>query len=73
MEGSNARLRAEHNARAWLVYHIDGLRRSKRLPKLKDLQIKDDTPKPRQTWEEQLRNAMLWHAVTAKRKDRLNG
>jgi len=73
MEGAIARLKAEQRNRAWMAWHIDGFRRAKRLPPLKDLMGQDDTPKPKQTWEEQLRNAMLWHAVTAKRKDRLNG
>lgn len=72
MEGAGARLRHEHNARAWLAWHIEALSRTKRLPKLKDLTIQPKANKRPQSWEEQLRIANLWHRAI-NNKGPLNG
>jgi len=37
LEGVQLRLEREHQARAWLAWHIAALPRAKRLPKLEDL------------------------------------
>jgi len=66
MEGAASRLRREHNTAAWLAWHIEGLARSKRMPKLKSLLMSDGKPRPRQTWEEQYQIALMWQAVISK-------
>lgn len=70
MEGAARRLRREHNTAAWMVWHIEGLARSKRMPKLKSLLVSDGKPKRAQTWQEQYAIAQMWQAVIA--TDRLN-
>ena len=43
------RLRNEHNARAWLAWHIAALQRQKKLPPLKNLQMRE-RPRKQQSW-----------------------
>jgi hypothetical protein len=59
----NGKLRAarrDHNQRAWMVWHIAALQRSKKLPRLKSMIAKE---KPRaQSWQEQASIMQLWAA-----------
>lgn len=66
MAGANRRLVREHNTAAWMVWHIEGLARSKRLPKLKSLLVSDGKPARKQTWQEQKAIAMMWKSVISK-------
>ncbi|WP_091952067.1 hypothetical protein [Phyllobacterium sp. YR620] len=62
--GHEKRRTREHNERVWTVWHIEALQRSKRLPKLKDMQSgAAAAPKRRQTVEEQIAIAMQWTAA----------
>lgn len=63
LAGAAARLRREHNTAAWLAWHIEGLARSKRLPKLNSLLMGDGKPRPAQTWQEQYAIALMWQSV----------
>ena len=65
MGGAAARLKREHNTAAWLAWHIEGLARSKRLPKLKSLLVGGTKPRA-QTWQEQKAIAMMWKSVITK-------
>lgn len=49
MKGRAAQFRREHNDRAWGAWHIAGLQRSKRMPALRKLQIRDRKP---QSWQQ---------------------
>lgn len=51
----------EHNARAWLAWHVAALYRSKKLPALKTMLWREK--KRRQTWQEQLKIAELWQSL----------
>jgi len=51
----------EHNARAWLAWHVAALQRSKKMPPLKRLMAQEK--RRRQTWQEQLKMVELWQAV----------
>lgn len=68
MEGATARMRREHNTAAWLAWHIEGLARSKRMPKLKSLLVGDGKPKRPQTWQEQYAIAQMWQSVISEGK-----
>lgn len=54
-------MRREHNERAWHAWHTAALYRMKKMPKLDSLLQKERKPKPRQTWQEQLEIARMWH------------
>ncbi len=54
----------EHNARAWLAWHVAALQRQKKLPPLQNL-LTRERPR-RQTWQEQLKIVELWQAVLDK-------
>lgn len=55
------RHRNEHNARAWLAWHVAALYRAKKMPPLKKLMAQEK--RRRQTWQEQLQIAQLWQAL----------
>lgn len=44
----------ETNERMWLAWHIVGLDRTEKLPKLESLLIKTEAPRPRQNGEQML-------------------
>lgn len=56
----------EHNQRAWIVWHIEALRRSKRLPKLQTLLVKKRQPSRKQTWQEQMAVMGQWEVAMRK-------
>jgi len=62
IKGAAGRLRREHNNRAWLAWHIAGLDRTKKLPKLESMLVKDGAAKAPQSWEHQLMIARMWHS-----------
>jgi len=64
LKGFAARLEREHNAAAWLAWHIAALPRAKRFPALKEMQTKQVRKVRRKTPEELLSIAHLWTAVT---------
>ena len=63
IDGAAKRLNREHDARAWLAWHIEALHRTKKLPELKSL-LHGAKPEKRrrQTVEEQMAIAQMWHA-----------
>ncbi|ORE90192.1 hypothetical protein ATO13_23191 [Stappia sp. 22II-S9-Z10] len=63
VEGFGRRLEAEHNGRAWLVWHGEALHRVKKLPKLRDMLGRKRKPKRRQTPEEMMAAATAWHTA----------
>lgn len=65
MAGTNARLAREHDARAWLAWHIAALPGAKKFPKLEDLQSAKPSKRRRKTPEEMLSIAHMWTAATA--------
>lgn len=55
----------EHNARAWLAYHVAGLSRVQKMPKLEKLQMAaPSNRRRRQSWQEQMAIMSQWIAVT---------
>lgn len=62
MKGAANRLKREHNANAWLAWHIEALARQKKLPKLQSM-LHSDKPKRRQTVDEQIAVARAWAAL----------
>lgn len=64
-----ARIRREHNERAWLAWHVEALARTKKLPKLESMMMQDK-PKRRQTVDEQIAVARAWAAVAGRSKGR---
>ncbi len=60
-EATAKRFEREHNARAWLAWHIAAMQRMKKLPNFKNLMLKN-TSKPRQTWRQQLVIMSDWAA-----------
>jgi hypothetical protein len=54
LDGVSKRLIREQNDRAWLAYSTAALSRAKKLPKLKDLLVRESGPKvvPKRTPEE---------------------
>jgi hypothetical protein len=60
-EATARRFEREHNARAWLAWHIAALQRMKKLPDLKRMTMKN-TSRPRQTWRQQLAIMTEWAA-----------
>lgn len=65
MEGNAARLRREHNQRAWSAWHTAMMGRAKKMPKLSELLIRDQ-PKA-QTMAQMIATAKLWADVTKKK------
>lgn len=65
VEGRKRRAEAEHNARAWAVWHIAALPKMKRMPPLKDLEAKNKRkPKRRiMTADAMLTLAQMWSSV----------
>lgn len=66
----------EHNARAWLAYHIAALSRTERMPRYEKLLMKQ-AAKPAD-WEKQLANLKAWVVATGgkiivKPRDEMNG
>lgn len=58
------RRQREHNDRAWHAWTVAALGRVKKMPKLDTLLAKPQTPRRRQTWEEQLAIMQAWSART---------
>lgn len=48
MKGRAAQFRREHNDRAWSAWHMAALHRTKRMPTLRKLQVRDRRP---QSWQ----------------------
>lgn len=61
--GHRETIQREHNERAWLAWHIEALRRQKKLPKLEKMLIKE---RKRQTWQQQMQVMGMWAAVMKK-------
>ncbi len=67
LEGNAARLKHEHNHRAWLAWHTANMTGVKKMPRLKTLLILDQ---PKQQSIDQMRaTARAWVAAFS-RKDR---
>lgn len=64
LKGAGARLTREHDANAWLAWHIEALARSKKLPKLAEMQSGKPQKRRRMTPEEMISMAHLWTAAT---------
>lgn len=58
-KGKAAQFRREHNERAWMVWHIVAMPRSKRLPPIRKLMVKDRDRRP-QSSEQMLSIAKQW-------------
>ena len=58
LEGNAARMRHEHNQRAWLAWHSGMLSQVKKMPRLKSLMILD-APKP-QSIKNMIATAKAW-------------
>lgn len=58
-EAAAKKFEREHNSHAWLAWHIAAMSRTKKLPPLSKLIIKQ-TAKPRQTWRQQLGVMAEW-------------
>ena len=65
LEGNAARLRHEHNQRAWLAWHTANMTGVKKMPRLKTLQILD-APKP-QSIKDMIATAKAWVAAFKKK------
>ena len=64
LKGAGARLSREHDAKAWLAWHIEALARVKKLPKLTDMQSGKPAKRRKMTPEEMISMAHLWTAAT---------
>lgn len=64
LDGTANRLKREQDHRGWVVWHIEALARSKKLPKLKDMQSGKPVKRRRMTPEEMISMAHLWTAAT---------
>lgn len=67
-DGAAARLRREQDGRAWLAWHVEALRRVKKLPRLESMLAK--RPARRQTWQEQLAIMQAWSVRVNRRAAR---
>jgi len=67
LKGARARMTREHDANVWLAWHIEALARTKKLPKLNDMQAGKPLKRRRMTAEEMVSMAHLWTAATAGR------
>lgn len=54
----------EHNGLMCQAWHIEALRRAKKLPKLDKLLVKQR--RPRQSWQEQMQIMSMWAAAMRK-------
>lgn len=64
LKGVGARLSREHDANAWLAWHIEALARVKKMPKLTDMQTSKPAKRRKMTPEEMISMAHLWTAAT---------
>lgn len=64
LKGAGARLSREHDANAWLAWHIEALARTKKLPKLEEMQSGKPQKRRRMTSAEMISMAHLWTAAT---------
>lgn len=65
LKGCGERLDREHNANAWLAWHVAALiKTKKRFPPLKELQVKKPKRVRRKSPEEMIAVAHLWTAAT---------
>ncbi len=65
LEGNAAKLRNEHNQRAWLAWHTATIPMAKRPPRLSELLIRDK-PKP-QSIKNMIATARAWTKAFEKR------
>lgn len=68
MRGAAKRMVREYNqqvAQAWITAAVS---RAKKMPKLEKLLVKDKPKSSRQSWEQQLAVARMWHDRMGKRK-----
>lgn len=68
LDGVAARLKREHNDRAWAAWHTAMIGRVKKPPKLKEMLHGADKPKRRQTIDEQIAIAMKWTAALSRKR-----
>lgn len=66
LDAAGAAWNHEHNARAVLAWNIAALSRTKRLPKVETLLVRERRKK--QTWQEQSRLMEQWYADLQRRK-----
>lgn len=59
IEAAAKKFEREHNAHAWLAWHIAALSRMKKLPDVKKLYL-NNSSRPRQTWRQQLQIMTEW-------------
>lgn len=65
LKGFAARLDREHNANAWLAWHVAALTRTtKKFPALKDMQTKRPRKARRKSPDEMIAIAHLWTMAT---------
>jgi hypothetical protein len=62
IKGKNAQLAREHNARAWHAHTVAALQRTKRMPSLRKLLVRDKDQKP-QHWQDMKAIAKQWTVV----------
>jgi len=59
MKARAARLMRDHNELAWLAWHVEALRRTKKIPPLRKLQTREQQ-RPRQSPQQMLAIAKQW-------------
>jgi hypothetical protein len=59
LKGKSAQFRREHNERAWLAYHIAGLHRTRKMPPIRRLMLRDRDRAP-QTLQQMKGSAAQW-------------
>lgn len=64
LKGAGLRLTREHDANAWLAWHIEALARTRKLPKLGEMQSGKPQKRRRMTPEEMIAVAHQWTNAT---------
>lgn len=64
LKGCGERLDREHNANAWLAWHVAALQRAKKFPPLKEMQIRKHRRVRQKTPDEMIAIAHLWTMAT---------
>ena len=62
MRSAEMRAEREHNARAWLAWHVEALRRMKRMPRLANMLVKSKRRRGPQSVEQQMHVMAAWAA-----------
>ncbi len=70
MDGAAVRIRNEHNARAWAVWHVAALGRAKTIPPLRRLLVQG--PVRAQSADEMEAAVMAWTEVQKRRDERMH-